>query len=389
MNERWSPPTRYFVIGLLVILVLLFLFYIRDLLKPIIAAGFIAYLISPIVGYVSQKTKWSRKVTGNVVYFVTLALMIGLISSFIPMLISQTTAVGDAFTAVIAQVEPYLQTPIVWGPFTLNLEMVIPTIKGFVAEAGTPVLEEALHLVERTSRNAIYILLVFVVTYYFMTDWADIREWLMRLAPEGSRNDMRRLYWAIRSVWMNYLRGQIVLMLVVGIVFTIIYLIIGLPGAIVIGVITGLLTLVPDLGPAIGTAIAAIVALLEGSTVLDISNILFAVLVIAIYGVLIAIKNVWLRPYIMGRSVSMHEGLVFVAILGAVIYEGILGALIVIPVIASLAVIGKYVRSRMLGLPPFPVEMEPGQTPDDMLPGISRIHPKFKAKEIKKDKASK
>lgn len=389
MNERWSPLTRYFVLGLLVILLLLFLFFIRDLLKPIIAAGFIAYLISPIVGYVSLKTKWSRKVSGNVVYFVTLALMIGLISSFIPMLISQATAVGDAFTAVIDQVEPYLQTPIVWGPFTLNLEMVIPTIQGFVSEAGTPVLEEALHLVESTSRNAVYILLVFVVTYYFMTDWADIREWLMHLAPEGSRNDVRRLYWGIRSVWMNYLRGQIVLMLVVGVVFSIIYLIIGLPGAIVIGVLTGLLTLVPDVGPAIGTAIAAIVALLEGSTVFDISNLLFAVLVVAIYGVLIAIKNVWLRPFIMGRSVSMHEGLVFVAILGAVIYEGILGALIVIPVIASLAVIGKYVRSRMLGLPPFPAEKEPGQSPDDVLPEISRIHPKLKTKENKSDKAFK
>jgi predicted PurR-regulated permease PerM len=389
MNERWSPPTRYFVIGLLAILILLFLFYIRDLLKPIIAAGFIAYLISPIVGFVSQKTRWSRKVTGNVVYFVTLALIIGLISSFIPMLINQANAIGEAFTMVTIQVQPYLQKPLAWGPFTLSLDIIIPSLQRFITEAGNPVLEDALHLVERTSRNAMNILLVFVVTYYFMTDWADIREWLLRLAPEGSRNDMRRLYWAIRSVWMNYLRGQIVLMLVVGVVFTIIYLIIGLPGAIVIGVITGLLTLVPDVGPAIGTAIAAIVALLEGSTVLDISNLLFAVLVIAIYGVLIAIKNVWLRPYIMGRSVSMHEGLVFVAILGAVIYEGILGALIVVPVIASLAVIGKYVRSRMFGLPPFLEDKEPNQSPDDVLPGISRIHPKLKTKEIKQDRASK
>jgi predicted PurR-regulated permease PerM len=249
-------------------------------------------------------------------------------------------------------------------------------------------LEDALQIVESTSRNAINILLVFVVTYYFMTDWAAIREWMMHLAPEGSRNDVRRLYWGIRSVWMNYLRGQIVLMLVVGIVFTIIYLVIGLPGAIVIGVLTGLLTLVPDVGPAIGTAVAAIVALLEGSTVLGISNLLFAILVVAIYGVLIAIKNVWLRPYIMGRSVSMHEGLVFVAILGAVIYEGILGALIVVPVIASLTVIGRYVRNRMFGLPPFPEEKDSGHPPADTLPAISRIHPKLKIKEPRKEKSA-
>ncbi len=389
MNEKWSLPTRYFVTAVVVILLSLFLYYIRDLLRPLISAGFIAYLISPIVGFVSQKTKWSRKVSGNVVYFVTLALMLGLISSFIPMFISQATAIGDAFNQVIDQIEPYLQTPLIWGPFTLNLKSVLPAVQGFIEEAGTPVLEDALHLVETTSRNVIDILLVFVVTYYFMTDWADIREWLLRLVPENSRNDMRRLYWGIRSVWMNYLRGQIVLMFVVGVVFTIIYLIIGLPGAIVIGVLTGLLTLVPDVGPAIGTAVATIVALLEGSTVLGISNLLFAILVVAIYGVLIVIKNVWLRPFIMGRSVSMHEGLVFVAILGAVIYEGILGALIVVPVIASLAVIGKYVRSRMFGLQPFPEEKNSSELADDTLPPISRIHPRLKSKEPRKEKPAK
>ena len=386
MNERWSLPTRFFVAGLLIVLILLFLFYIRDLLRPIITAGFIAYLISPIVGYVSQRTKWSRKLSGNVVYFVTLSMIIGVISSFIPMMISQANVIGEAFSMVIDQVEPYLQTPIIWGPFSLNLQSVIPALQTFITDAGTPMLDDALQLVEATSRNVINILLVFVVTYYFMTDWADIREWMLHLAPEGSRNDVRRLYWGIRSVWMNYLRGQLVLMFVVGVVFTIIYLVIGLPGAIAIGVLTGLLTLVPDVGPAIGTAVAAIVALLEGSTVLGISNLLFAILVVAIYGVLIAIKNVWLRPYIMGRSVSMHEGLVFVAILGAVIYEGILGALIVVPVIASLAVIGSYVRRRMFGLPPFPEEKAPGQPSDDALPAVSRIHPKLKIKEPRKDK---
>lgn len=388
MNERWSLPTRYFVTTALVVLVLLFLYYIRDLLRPLIAAGFIAYLISPIVGFVSQKTKWSRKVSGNVVYFVTLALLIGLVSSFIPLLVSQAAPISDAFQMVIDQVQPYLQNPLILGPFTLNLTLVIPTIQGFIKDAGTPLLENALQIVESTSRNAVDILLVFVVTYYFMTDWADIREWLINLGPEKSRHDIRRLYSSIRSVWMNYLRGTLVLMFVVGVVFTLIYLAIGLPGAIVIGILIGLLTLVPDVGPAIGTAIAALVALLEGSTVLNISNLFFAILVLAIYGVLIAIKNVWLRPYIMGRSVRMHEGLVFVAILGAVIYAGILGALIVIPVIASLAIVGKYIRSRMFGLPPFPEDMDLHQQPADALPGINRMHPKYKTKENKEETPS-
>jgi predicted PurR-regulated permease PerM len=59
------------------------------------------------------------------------------------------------------------------------------------------------------------------------------------------------------------------------------------------------------------------------------------------------------RPKLFGRSVHMHEGVVFIAIIIAVLMEGILGALVVVPVLASIGVIGKYFRNRLYKLPPF------------------------------------
>jgi hypothetical protein len=56
----------------------------------------------------------------------------------------------------------------------------------------------------------------------------------------------------------------------------------------------------------------------------------------------------------MGRSVQMHEGVVFMAIVGGVVYGGVLGALMVVPVLASVGVVGRYLRRRILGLEPFP-----------------------------------
>jgi hypothetical protein len=55
----------------------------------------------------------------------------------------------------------------------------------------------------------------------------------------------------------------------------------------------------------------------------------------------------------MGRSVHMNEGLVFIAIMIATILEGIMGALLVVPLLATVAVIGEYVRRKVLGLPAF------------------------------------
>jgi predicted PurR-regulated permease PerM len=139
----------------------------------------------------------------------------------------------------------------------------------------------------------------------------------------------------------------------VGVAFTIAWVIIGIPGALVLGVIAGLFTLVPDVGPFLAMVLAAGVALLEGSTWIPLSNFWVAGIVVIVYLVLINLKNFFLRPYIMGRSVHMNEALVFIAIVIATILKGILGALLVVPLLASAIVIGGYVQRRVLGLPPF------------------------------------
>jgi predicted PurR-regulated permease PerM len=183
--------------------------------------------------------------------------------------------------------------------------------------------------------------------------WHEMRESLFSFALPPYRAELDELYRRVRNIWMAYLRGQIVLMLVVGVIFTIVWLIMGIPGALVLGMVAGLFTLVPDVGPFLAVLLAAGVALLEGSTWIPLSNFWVAGIVVAVYLVLISIKNVFLRPLIMGRSVHMNEGVVFIVIIVATILEGILGALLVVPVVASLAIIIRYLRRKILGLPAF------------------------------------
>jgi predicted PurR-regulated permease PerM len=180
-----------------------------------------------------------------------------------------------------------------------------------------------------------------------------MRDWLIDLAPPVYQGEMHELYRRIRQVWMAYLRGQIVLMIIVGIVFTIAWAVIGIPGALVLGIVAGFLTLIPDVGPFLAYLLAVGVALLEGSSWIPLSNLWVAGIVTVSYLVLINLKGLWLRPYVMGRSVHMNEGLVFIAIMIATILEGIMGALLVVPLLATVAVIGEYLRRKVLGLPAF------------------------------------
>ena len=79
----------------------------------------------------------------------------------------------------------------------------------------------------------------------------------------------------------------------------------------------------------------------------------------------------------------MHEAVVFVAIIAAVIFTGVLGAFIIVPVLASLGVIWKYLHARMLGLPPFQDE-EPAADPDIEADPVMENKPKSTVKSVKK-----
>ena len=363
MKPSWSPTLRYIVFVLVVVNFGLFLFYIREMLRPLVWAAFLAYLLMPIVNFVSLRAGWGRRLSANLVYFAALALLVGLIALLVPALFGQVEELTRALKLVSEDINRLLARPIMIGPVLIHPPTQIPDLENLLSQLTAPLLENALQLVEDTSRTLAWLLLSLVSLYYFLTEWERIRDWLLRLVPEPYQADGLNLYEQLRSVWVGYLWGQMILVFIVGVVFTLIWMAIGLPGALVIGPLTGLLTLIPDLGPLIGTLIAALVALIEGSTVLSISNFWFMVLVLAIYGVLMIIKNIWVRPRVMGRSVQMHEGLVFAAILGGVVYGGILGALIIVPVLASVWVVGRYLRQRILGLEPFPeAESQAGGT---------------------------
>lgn len=354
MSPRWPRTLRYIALVLLLVAVALFVYYIRELLRPLAAAAFTAYLLMPVAGWMARRFRWSRPVAAHFVFFLSFAIVISLVLSIVPVLLSQV----EEIEKVLAQVEEAGQRLVVsgvrLGPFVWHPIFSLPDLSTLLAQVTPPVLENALQIVETTSRGIASLLLYFVSLYHFLTNWERIRNWLLGLAPRPYDWDMRQLYEQISAVWMSYLWGQLTLMLIVGAAFTLAWLLIGLPGALIIGPLTGLLTLIPDVGPLIATIIAVLVALLEGSLWLPVSNLLFAALVLAVYGILIGIKNVWVRPRVVGRSVEMHQGLVFVAIVGALLYGGILGALVVIPALASLGVIGRYLRQRILGVEPFP-----------------------------------
>ena len=357
-NAKWSIPFRY-VVGITIFIgIVALLIYAREAVKMLVIAGFIAYLISPVVTLVMRRTKLSRAAAVNAVYFSSLIVLISVPATLTPIFFDEIKIVASDLLDLSRQTSVMLIKPVQFGTMVFHFEQLGQSLGKLQESILTPLPEEALALLETTSVNVLWILVILVSVHLFMSQWPIIREWIIGLAPQAYHQDMVELYKRLRDVWMAYLRGQIVLMLVVGIAFTIAWLILGIPGALVLGVIAGLFTLIPDVGPFLAAMLAVGVALLEGSSWIPLSNFWVAGITGLTYLVLINLKNFFVRPIIMGRSLHMNEALIFIAIMIATILEGIMGALLVVPVLASVIVIMEYLRRRVLGLPAFDEEDE-------------------------------
>jgi predicted PurR-regulated permease PerM len=347
MKPAWSLPFRY-LIGIIAFLALIgFLYYARMALEPLIIAAFIAYLINPAVVLLTRQTKLSRRSAVNLVYFSTLAVLVITPAILTPVFFKELQGVVRDLVSALDSVQGTLSTPLQIAGTTISLEQLATGLAHIRQPFSAPMPEQAFLMIESTTRGAIWSLVIVVCVYLFLSEWQRMRDWMINLASAAYRPELQDLYLRVRAVWMAYLRGQILLMFIVGVVFTIAWAIIGIPGALVLGVVAGLFTLVPDVGPFLAVALAMAVALLEGSNWIPLSHFWVMMIVLAVYLVLINIKNLWLRPVIMGRSVNMNEGLVLVAILIATVLNGIMGALLVVPVLASAIIFIDYLLKKI------------------------------------------
>jgi predicted PurR-regulated permease PerM len=352
MTERWSTTARIVVLVSVLAGLTWFVSVAGPLIGPLTIAALLAYALSPAVTLVKAKTGWSQRRVVGVVYMVFLTIVVAAPATAVPFAVEQTRALLAELDRVRLQLVELVESQVTVGGFVLPLRDWAARLGSLGVDMLSP--ERVFRVIRGATSNLGWVLLILVTAFYLLRDWERLWAWLVHLAPEAYQSDVRRLHQEVEVVWQAYLRGQIVVMVVVGLLTGLVSAAIGLPGALALGLLAGLLDMVPSLGPAVTAVVAVGVAWFEGSTFLPISNFWFTLLVIGLYVLIQQVENVWVQPRVMSRRVALHPGLVFVAIVGSLALSGALVALISVPLLASIGVVGRYVHRRLLGLDPWP-----------------------------------
>jgi tetrahydromethanopterin S-methyltransferase F subunit len=365
-SPQWNVPTKYIVLTMVIAAVITVVAFARPLIGPLVISGLLAFVLAPLVDKLAAYRRIKRDTAVIIVYLIFLALLIAIPSIIAPLAINQVLSLSIDLLTIEAQIEEFFSRPILIGGLPVNLPVgltqnINQLLQNFIDRASTG----ALDLIGAISSNLAWFLVILVATFYFLKDSAKLQNWFVELAPTEYHNDVRRYLQELNRIWSAYLRGQITLVVLITFFTSVSMAAVGLRGAIGFGILAGVLDLIPSVGPLVAGIIAGLVALIFGSSYLDISNILYSVIVVAIFFFIQQVENIWWRPQIMGHHLRLHPGVIFTGVIGALALSGVLAALVIIPLMASIAVLGRYIKAKLRGEDPWAGDVVTEEEPEE------------------------
>jgi predicted PurR-regulated permease PerM len=385
MDTTWSRPTKYIVGVGLVLLGIYILYLSRPVIPLLVVAALIAVIVRPVGSWLQSRLQLSRGLAVGLVY-----LGLAILAPLVALLLIPT--VGDAFhyvskldyESILQGAEDWLRTSLIAikdaqlpgagldAYVDRSVDMLIEALQPLSPSEPVPPSVDAIlqplsstlisavqasaNLVGAVISQAVKIGFIFLASIYMSLEAHTYRDALLRTAPAAYQSEISMLLDRIQRVWNGFFHGELILMLVVGGMTTIGLALLGVPGALYLGIIAGLLEIVPSLGPIIAAVPAVMVALIQGSLYLPISNLAFAGLVIVFYILVQQVEDKLIVPRVLGAALDLTPLIVMTGIVIGVSVGGILGALLATPVIATGREILHYIYRKMLGQEPFQSE---------------------------------
>ncbi len=323
---------------------------LAPVLTPFVVAAVLAYALNPVVGRLQRLggKRLPRAVAVAlvellfiVVVLTVLLLIVPILAKEIPLMRDQLPVLADKMNAWLA---PLLKS---WG---LQVSLNVDSIKGFALKYLTTNFEEGVASVLSSIKlggsvalaivgNAI---LIPVVLFYLLMDWDRFVLRAKEFIPRSQLKDVDSFADEADSVLGQYLRGQLLVMVIMAIFYSLGLALFGLDLALPIGVFTGLAMIVPYVGFGLGLILAVLAGILQ------FASVKVLVMVAAVYGSGQLLEGFFLTPRLVGERIGLHPLAVIFALLAFGQLFGLVGVLVALPASAVLLVGMRRLRARYL-----------------------------------------
>jgi predicted PurR-regulated permease PerM len=326
----WSDQlVRMLVLALAVLLVL---WLARGIIGPFIVAGVLAYAFSPVVAGVQSRTGLPRAAVVGLGYVLVL-VVVGVLAFLAAEragkeLIELSSGGHDVISAALHKL---LGNSVAIAGSTYNVEdLAVQIRQAFLGWIGSP--SSAVQTAERAVGVGLQVVLCLIVTFYLLLDGHRFWQFAERFLDPAQRADALRIAHRIHVVLGRWLRGQLLLIVLVS---AVIYFVLGpilhVPYALALGILTGVLEIVPLVGPVVAAALA-------GTVTYATHGPDTTIVVLVVYLVVRQVEDQVIMPLVIGRAVHLHPVITIFAVLVGLSTWGVLGGLLGVPVAAALNV---------------------------------------------------
>ena len=326
---------------------------LAPVLTPFLVGAVLAYVLHPAVERLVA-LRIPRVLAVSVVELTAILLLLALfllivpiMSKELPLLREQIPLLADKLNNGLA---PWL------AQYGINVALDTASIKAFVLKYLDANLEDWLATVLSSARIGGSILLAIVgnailvpvVLFYLLMDWPNLVTRAQKLVPPRMREQVEGFLQECDSVLGQYLRGQLLVMLILAAFYSIGLALFRFDLALPVGVFTGLAMFIPYVGFGIGLVMALLAGLLQFASWYGV------VAVAVVYGIGQVGESLYLTPRLVGERIGMNPLMVIFALLAFAHLFGFVGVLIALPLSAVLVVAVRrlqaaYLESQLYG----------------------------------------
>ncbi|WP_281852951.1 AI-2E family transporter [Dyella sp. GSA-30] len=322
------------------------LWLLAPVLMPFAVAGMLAYLGDPLADRL-ERIGLGRTLAVTIVFVVISLLAVGALLLLIPLISRQVENLVQNLPRYVEWIRdtalPWIQHRLRLDPDVFDTQRLVQTIKEHMDSIGG-VASTVLGKISRSSIGVVMwltnLVLIPVVAFYLLRDWDRLTAWIDQMLPRSIEPTIAYLARESDKVLGAFVRGQLLVMLALGIFYGGALGIAGLSVGPLIGMVAGLLSFVPYLGFIVGFGSAVIAVLVQYG---DWTHLL---IVVGVFVVGQLLEGYVLVPRLVGEKIGLHPVAVIFAVLAGGYLFGFLGVLLALPAASVIMVLLRYLGER-------------------------------------------